>query len=248
MKHAIRGIRAGGGAGSIINLSSIAAESGYSPYIGYVAAKGGVRAMTRAAAIHCQERGYPIRVNSILPGALETPMGEDLLGLIEEYVGRTGEMPRLAAPKGPGTEKFYPDGQPDDARFGPGMGTPTTRRGPSSTGLRRVPLRQRNRLPHRQRRFDPADLIGLSLSHPLFRIGACSTLGSTVRWEGCWDWSGRWWPGSTSGSSMPSRLLGWWRSAPRPSVSLLRSASLRRPPWRTTRCGGARSTRCGVDA
>jgi 3(or 17)beta-hydroxysteroid dehydrogenase len=124
MKHGIRGIRDSGAPGSIINLSSIAAESGYSPYIGYVAAKGGVRAMTRSAAIHCQERGYPIRVNSILPGALETPMGDDLLGLIEEYVARTGEMPRLAAPKGPGTEKFYPEGQPDDARFGPGMGSP----------------------------------------------------------------------------------------------------------------------------
>ncbi len=84
MKHGIRGIRDSGAPGSIINLSSIAAESGYSPYIGYVAAKGGVRAMTRSAAIHCQERGYPIRVNSILPGALETPMGDDLLGLIED--------------------------------------------------------------------------------------------------------------------------------------------------------------------
>src|SRR5205085_2372264 len=46
MKHGIRGMLGSGGAGSIINLSSIAAESGYSPYIGYVAAKGAVRAMT----------------------------------------------------------------------------------------------------------------------------------------------------------------------------------------------------------
>lgn len=124
MKHGIRGIKQSAEQGSIINFASIAAESGYSPYFAYAAAKGAVRSMTRSAAIHLQERSLPIRVNTILPGALGTPMGDDLLGMVQEFVARNGFPPQLSAPKGPGTEAFYPDGQPDEAKIGPGMGTP----------------------------------------------------------------------------------------------------------------------------
>jgi len=124
MKQGIRGIRQSKEPGSIINFASIAAEVGYSPYFAYTAAKGAVRAMTRSAAIHLQERSLPIRVNTILPGALGTPMGEDLLSMVEDFTTRNGYPPQLSAPKGPGTEAFYPGGQPDEAKIGPGMGTP----------------------------------------------------------------------------------------------------------------------------
>lgn len=124
MKHGIRGIKQSAEPGSIVNFASIAAESGYSPYFAYAAAKGAVRSMTRSAAIHLQERSLPIRVNTILPGALGTPMGDDLLGMVQDFISRNGFPPQLSAPKGPGTESFYPDGQPEDAKIGPGMGTP----------------------------------------------------------------------------------------------------------------------------
>jgi 3(or 17)beta-hydroxysteroid dehydrogenase len=128
MKHGIRGIKAANEPGSIVNLSSIVAESGYSPYFAYSAAKGAVRSMTRSAAIHLQERSLPIRVNTILPGALGNndgshAMGADLLGMVDAFVQRNGYPPALSAPKGPGTEPFYPNGQPEDAKIGPGMGT-----------------------------------------------------------------------------------------------------------------------------
>jgi 3(or 17)beta-hydroxysteroid dehydrogenase len=72
-KHAIPVIAACGG-GSIVNMSSIASHLGYPVFFAYSAAKGAVRAMTKAIAVHCQTQKYNIRCNSIHAGAIETPM------------------------------------------------------------------------------------------------------------------------------------------------------------------------------
>jgi 3(or 17)beta-hydroxysteroid dehydrogenase len=72
-RSSIPAMRASGG-GSIINMSSIASHLGYPVYFAYSAAKGAVRAMTKAVAIHCQTNKYGIRCNSIHPGAIETQM------------------------------------------------------------------------------------------------------------------------------------------------------------------------------
>lgn len=72
-KHALPLMHESGG-GSIINMSSIASHLGYPIFFAYGAAKGAVRAMTKAIAVHCQMNGYEIRVNSIHPGAIDTPM------------------------------------------------------------------------------------------------------------------------------------------------------------------------------
>lgn len=72
-KHAIPAMRQGGG-GSIINVSSIGAIKGIGEIVAYAAAKGAILSMTRSIAVHCQNRGYRIRCNAILPGAHETPM------------------------------------------------------------------------------------------------------------------------------------------------------------------------------
>jgi len=77
-KHAIRTIKKttarGGPGGSIINLSSILGLVGSAGASDYNAAKGGVRLLTKAAALECAEAGYRIRVNSIHPGYIDTPM------------------------------------------------------------------------------------------------------------------------------------------------------------------------------
>jgi NAD(P)-dependent dehydrogenase (short-subunit alcohol dehydrogenase family) len=75
-KHAIPHLRAAGG-GSIINLSSIAGMVGVGGIAPYHASKGAVRMMSRNDAItYAPER---IRVNSIHPGYIWTPMVENHL-------------------------------------------------------------------------------------------------------------------------------------------------------------------------
>jgi len=63
------------GAGSIVNTSSIAGLTGAGT-IGYTASKWAVRGMTRAAARELAPHG--IRVNSVLPGFIETPMMSEI--------------------------------------------------------------------------------------------------------------------------------------------------------------------------
>jgi NAD(P)-dependent dehydrogenase (short-subunit alcohol dehydrogenase family) len=70
MKYAIPAIRDAGG-GSITNISSIAATVGIRDRAAYSAAKGGVLALTRAAAMDHIEEG--VRVNCIVPGTVDTP-------------------------------------------------------------------------------------------------------------------------------------------------------------------------------
>jgi 3(or 17)beta-hydroxysteroid dehydrogenase len=75
-KHAIPAMKASGG-GSIINMSSVASHLGYPVYFAYSAAKGAVRAMTKAIAVHCQMNKYNVRCNSIHAGAIDTQMVRD---------------------------------------------------------------------------------------------------------------------------------------------------------------------------
>ena len=50
----------------------------------YCTAKGGVRLMTKAAAIECARLGYGIRVNSIHPAIIRTRMGDEVVqGLVD---------------------------------------------------------------------------------------------------------------------------------------------------------------------
>jgi len=62
------------GGGSIINIASIAAHRGAVGYGAYAASKASLLALTRAAAL---ELAPEIRVNSISPGGVDTPMNDD---------------------------------------------------------------------------------------------------------------------------------------------------------------------------
>ncbi|MGH8991443.1 MAG: glucose 1-dehydrogenase [Acidimicrobiia bacterium] len=75
MRAAAPAMRAGG---SIINISSIDGLVGMPFLTAYVASKFAVRGMTKCAAIELA--GLGIRVNSIHPGAVDTPMVADMLG------------------------------------------------------------------------------------------------------------------------------------------------------------------------
>jgi 3(or 17)beta-hydroxysteroid dehydrogenase len=78
-KCAIKAMKTSG-TGSIINIASVAGLIGNPDAAAYHASKGGVRSLTKAAAIECSKAGYGynIRINSIYPGVINTSMADDL--------------------------------------------------------------------------------------------------------------------------------------------------------------------------
>lgn len=78
-----------GGGGSVINIASVLGLVGDPGLAAYCAAKGGVIALTKAAAIGYGPQG--VRVNCICPGDVDTPM-------VQEYFNRDPN-PELARRK-----------------------------------------------------------------------------------------------------------------------------------------------------
>lgn len=71
MRYGIPAILASGG-GSVVNISSILGLVGWASAPAYVAAKHAVSGLTKAAAVEYAAQG--IRVNSVHPGFIETPL------------------------------------------------------------------------------------------------------------------------------------------------------------------------------
>ena len=104
-KYGIKAMRKGRG-GSIINISSILGFAGLATATNYCASKGGVRLLTKAAALECARKPPLVRVNSIHPGFIDTPMvagaiqrrGPEFRNYIEENVplGKLGEPSDIA--------------------------------------------------------------------------------------------------------------------------------------------------------
>ncbi len=98
------GVRAAGarmtrqGGGVIINMSSIREDVGGFIHTSYCASKGGVRMLTKAAAVELGPHG--VRVCAIGPGVSETPLTESLLAApqaLDEQLQRI-PMGRLGQP------------------------------------------------------------------------------------------------------------------------------------------------------
>jgi len=73
MKHCIPLIRDSQG-GSVINMSSVAGLKGSANLAAYCATKGGVRLLTKGVALECAAQRWPVRVNSVHPGVIDTPI------------------------------------------------------------------------------------------------------------------------------------------------------------------------------
>ncbi len=72
-KIGLAGILKSGGAGAIVNISSLAALIGPADAAAYSASKGGVTALTRTIAMHCAQERYPVRCVAIHPTFVDTP-------------------------------------------------------------------------------------------------------------------------------------------------------------------------------
>ncbi len=96
MHYEIRAMLKAGG-GSIVNMSSVLGLVGDSQSAAYVAAKHGVAGMTKAAALGYADKG--IRINSIHPGYIDTPLLSSLPK--EAYDALVGQHPigRLGRPE-----------------------------------------------------------------------------------------------------------------------------------------------------
>ena len=106
-KHVIPLMREHGG--SVINMSSMTGVRAQGNLVAYNAAKAAVTHMTKSCALHFAEQGYPIRCNSVHPGAIHTPIIDKVLeqsadpqALLASFVaahpiGRLGRPEDIAA-------------------------------------------------------------------------------------------------------------------------------------------------------
>jgi 3alpha(or 20beta)-hydroxysteroid dehydrogenase len=92
MHHVVPSMRRAGG-GSIVNISSTAGLQGYANLGAYVASKWGVRGLTKTAALELGSSD--IRVNSIHPGPIRTPM---IAGLSDD-LALAQPIPRVGEPE-----------------------------------------------------------------------------------------------------------------------------------------------------
>lgn len=93
MKHEIPYLIQNGG-GAIVNTSSIAGHGGLEGLPAYAAAKAGVVALSKVAAVEYAARD--VRVNVVCPGLIETPMSE---AVVDPPFSVVGPMGRAGTPE-----------------------------------------------------------------------------------------------------------------------------------------------------
>jgi len=83
--------------GSIVAVSSVAAQRPGRGQSNYAASKGAVESLTRALAVELAPRG--IRVNAVAPGVIETAMTADLRAVAPEELTRRILLRRVGRPE-----------------------------------------------------------------------------------------------------------------------------------------------------
>lgn len=108
VKYCVPAMRKAGNGGSIIMLSSVAGLRGSAGLAGYSATKGAVRLFAKSIALECAQARDGIRVNSVHPGIIATPIwGKIPVGSnqpIDPYkmaqttvpIGKAGEAEEIA--------------------------------------------------------------------------------------------------------------------------------------------------------
>jgi glucose 1-dehydrogenase len=101
-------------AGKIINISSVHDELPFPHFAPYSMSKGGLKMMTRTLAIELAP--FSITVNSIAPGAIQTPINKKVLGDPEKLKALMGKIPlkRMGTPEDvAGVAAFLASGDAD---------------------------------------------------------------------------------------------------------------------------------------
>ena len=83
--------------GSVVNLSSTAAEFASRGQVNYAASKGGIDALTRAMAKEFAPR--KVRINAVAPGMIETDMSKAVRGLAGDRIKDIIPMKRIGTPE-----------------------------------------------------------------------------------------------------------------------------------------------------
>lgn len=101
LKYELQQMIAQGDGGSIVNISSVSGFRPQATTVAYIAAKHGVNGMTKVAAL--ENGAHGIRVNTVAPGAIDTPMlrnALDQFGLTEEsYAPQLSLLNRFGKPE-----------------------------------------------------------------------------------------------------------------------------------------------------
>jgi 3(or 17)beta-hydroxysteroid dehydrogenase len=91
-------LRVGGnrwpGGAAIVNVSSVAGLTGSPRVPAYSATKGAVSLFTKSTALEYGQKRYPIRVNSVHPGVIDTEMGQTVVNLLKERMATDEEKAR----------------------------------------------------------------------------------------------------------------------------------------------------------
>ncbi|MEO1408137.1 MAG: SDR family NAD(P)-dependent oxidoreductase, partial [Pseudomonadota bacterium] len=100
-RAAIRAMKGTGG-GSIINISSVAGLRGATGLSAYCASKGGVRLFSKAAAVEAAQLGYGIRINSVHPGIIDTPIWQKSISGITDVISNEDQLNAITGGAGAG--------------------------------------------------------------------------------------------------------------------------------------------------
>ncbi len=108
MQAATPAMKASGRPCAIVNIASMLSMRPGAIFTAYCASKTGMVAMSQAAALHFAHARIPIRVNTVHPGAIRTPMYERYIAMAEDRaaaeasfaathpMGRVGEAEEVA--------------------------------------------------------------------------------------------------------------------------------------------------------
>lgn len=95
-KYGVPVMRESGGGGSIVNTASVHSLVSFEEHTAYDAAKAGILGLTRVLAL---DFGPDIRVNSVLPGAILTPLWKDISKADRRRFARMVPAKRLGKPE-----------------------------------------------------------------------------------------------------------------------------------------------------